>query len=369
MQVFIFHFRPIEHYPPIQNLLKQLNKSEKVKKIYCFSTKSSSFISIDFGSKVKVLRLGKVGGKKIHLWMSYVFYNIYSILQLWVKRPNHLMFFETLSAYPVYFYKRYVNSKAIVYIHYHEYTSPNEYTSASKIERYIHALEKRLYAEARWISHTNEIRLNKFLVDESLEKNEKNHHIMPNYPSRDWAITNQSNDNHQPLKIVYVGYSLTEKQSYFKELITFLKNSNRPIEINLYLVKSNEFIEKFNGTQNKLSVNVHQAIPYDRVPHVLSQHHVGLILYIPVNENVVHCAPNKLFEYLSCGLDIWYPIEMLGIHDYESRAKPKVIGVNYRQIEKYSLNDLLEGSDTQNKIAYFAEDVYGELIKVLSNNA
>ena len=45
----------------------------------------------------------------------------------------------------------------------------------------------------------------------------------------------------------------------------------------------------------------HEGIEYDRLPHVLPQYDVGLILYRCRTINFVHNAPNKLFEYLMCG--------------------------------------------------------------------
>lgn len=365
---YIFHFRPLEHYPPIQNLLNYLNDSSEVDEVVCFST-YGKLISIEFGNQTKVFRFGKVGGNKIVLWLTYFYYNLVSIAFLLLKHPKQIMYFESLSAYPVYFYKRFINSNVNIYIHYHEYTSKGEYIKASRVERFFHAKEKYLYPKAKWISHTNEIRLAKFLIDEKLEKDEMLHRIMPNYPARNWAKANTSGDINKRLKIVYVGYSLTKEGSYFNEIIDFLKEREYPIELNVYCIQSNDFMKNLEGQQGNLSVKLHQAVSYGELPKILSQHHIGVILYKAKTQNYINNAPNKLFEYLSCGLDVWYPKGMQGIYDYDSKVQPKVLRLDFNQMKKYNLKELIKDTETKNKITYFAEDVYGEFLKAFNKQA
>jgi hypothetical protein len=63
------------------------------------------------------------------------------------------------------------------------------------------------------------------------------------------------------------------------------------------------------------------------LPQVLSQYDVGLILYRCRTLNFVYNATNKLFEYLVCGLDVWYPPCMLGLKTYaRSTIAPRSTG-------------------------------------------
>jgi hypothetical protein len=76
------------------------------------------------------------------------------------------------------------------------------------------------------------------------------------------------------------------------------------------------------------------GVAYQQLPDVLSQYHVGLILYRGNTPNYVYNAPNKLFEYLACGLDVWYPGCMLGITPYaRTNAAPRVVETDFEKLE------------------------------------
>lgn len=363
-KVYIFHFRPLENYPPIQNLLNFLNGATELEKVYCFST-HGQLEKYMVGKKVKIYRIGKVGGNKFFLWISYFVYNVLSLVFLLFKRPSKVMYFESLSAFPVYLYKKYINKNADVYIHYHEYTTYEEYQKASFIERLFHSLEREIYQKAKWISHTNKVRLNKFLTDEELFFDSKIHRIMPNYPSKKWTIQNKKWREGQKLKLIYVGYSLTQEGSYLKEVVSFLKSSEIPIELNIYCILQTDFVKSLEESSPNFTLKLHEALPYNQLPMMLSQHHIGMILYKAKTPNYIYNAPNKLFEYLSCGLDVWYPQEMKGIYYYDSNDTPKVLRLDFNKLERNSLKELIKSSGKINKMTYFAEEVYKKLLNKL----
>ena len=72
--------------------------------------------------------------------------------------------------------------------------------------------------------------------------------------------------------------------------------------------------------QNKShNINFRGAISQSDFPLIISQYQIGLVLYKGHIPNYIYNAPNKLFEYLACGLDVWYPICMKGIDHIEER--------------------------------------------------
>jgi len=363
---FIFHFRPLENYPPIQNLLAFLNRSEEIEKVCCFST-VGQLKRIGFGKKVKIYRWGILGSTKIGLWLTYLIYNLFSISFLIFRRPSIVLYFESLSAFPVYFYKRFVNPNLNVFIHYHEYISVEDYKKASPIVRFYHAKEKFLYPKAVWISHTNQVRLSKFLADEKLNYDPDIHRIMPNYPSQKWVQTNKKWKSGETLKMIFVGYTATQVGSYLKELVDYLAQTGISTELSLYCLQENEFLDNLEGKYGDLNVVKKKAIPNSDLPQVLTQHHIGLILYKAKSLNYIHNAPNKLFEYLSCGLDVWYPEEMQGIYPYDSNIQPKVLRLDFKQLVKYNIKELISETETQNKFTYFAENVYKVFLKHFLN--
>ncbi|MCB0802244.1 MAG: hypothetical protein KDB74_04035 [Flavobacteriales bacterium] len=361
-QLFILHFRPLENYPPIQNLLHVISSTTKAKqlKIRCISTKGQ-LKAMNFQG-VEVNRFGELNSSKLLLWWTYLWYNFAALLLLIVHRPKQVLYYESLSAFPVILYKRFINPKAKLYIHYHEYTSPAEYDKASPVERYFHRLEKTIYGSVDWISHTNKVRLDKFLIDEGITFNKEKHHYLPNFPSRNWAKPNQKWNGKEPLKIVYVGYSLTEKGSYLSEIVEYLSQLAIKTTLSIFCLNQNDFIKQMEGTKGKLLIKVFDGLAYEELPPILSQQHIGLILYKATTPNYINNAPNKLFEYLSCGLDVWYPQEMLGIHEYKTQESPKVVCIDFNFLKQVNINHLLLNENESRNITYFAENVYSQLI-------
>ena len=59
----------------------------------------------------------------------------------------------------------------------------------------------------------------------------------------------------------------------------------------------------------------------------MADYHIGLTLYNGHIPNFVYNVPNKVFEYLACGLDVWYSKDLIStqklnnsesvIHDFE----------------------------------------------------
>ncbi|MDA9312907.1 hypothetical protein N9515_00835 [Vicingaceae bacterium] len=361
---FILHFRPIENYPPVQNLIYVLNHSKLIElSVFCLSTTGKLPKISDKG--LKIFRFGKLSSNKIILWLTYLAYNSFAIYMLVKYRPMQVMYFESLSALPAYLYINIINPRAKLFIHYHEYTSLEEYRVASLVERILHRLEKRLYKKSNWISHTNEVRLNKFLKDENLDFNQDRDHHVPNFPLKSWAIQNEKWDGKETLKFVYVGYTLTEEGSYLQELIDYLNHQSEKIVLSIYCLHLNEFVMQKEVTKGNLKIRVYKGLAYKQLSSVLSKHHIGLVLYKAKTPNYIYNAPNKLFEYLSCGLDVWYPQEMQGIFEYDSNKTPMVKRLDFNNLSENKINTIFSSSE-KSKVSgsfnYCAEEVYLNLI-------
>ena len=73
--------------------------------------------------------------------------------------------------------------------------------------------------------------------------------------------------------------------------------------------------------------------------------------------NYVYNAPNKLFEYLACGLDVWFPDVMTGSVPYVTELTyPKVIAVNFTELGKLQIHKFID----KNGFTYKASDFYYE---------
>src|SRR5690606_14618250 len=124
-----------------------------------------------------------------------------------------------------------------VFVHYHEYTSKEEYEKGMITTRYFHRLEKKLYAEVEWLSHTNDVRMQLFLEDNALIQISATH-ILPNYPPLSWNTTRE-NQKISPLKIVYVG-SLGMRSMFIKEFASWLVRQEGEVVWDIYSIGGDE---------------------------------------------------------------------------------------------------------------------------------
>ncbi len=84
--------------------------------------------------------------------------------------------------------------------------------------------------------------------------------------------------------------------------------------------------------------------------------------------NYIYNEPNKYFEYYVCGLDVWFPKEMLGMYrNIQDHHKPFVKDLDFKKLP----DNLLEiayskkvGTSFNKK--YEAEDVYEVLLKQIN---
>jgi len=329
-KLFTIHFLPIEGYPPIQNLLDYFSLKNDQIRMFCYTTKGNLNPPTYKNNKIKIYRYGKVSENKFKLWVSYLLFNTTVIFSLLIKRPKNVMYYESISSFPAYFYKTFINKKANIYIHYHEYVTKHEYENGSTINRYFHQLEEKIFSEVKWISHTNKTRLNKFLNDNSIIFDKDKHYLFPNYPSKKWAIQNTPWNGTETLKFVFVGYAVDPKGAFIVELIDWLATQKIKSSIDIYCLKQNSLPENFIGEKGNTTVNIHHSVSYYQLPNILKNYHIGLILYRGLTPNYIYNAPNKLFEYLACGLDVWFPKEMEGCYPYINKNKyPKIIKIDF----------------------------------------
>lgn len=360
--LFILHFQQVEAYPPVLNLMNYLRENSDIKVSVCTTMgrlKNENF-------KENVYRFGQSAGGKIQLWLSYFLFNTVAILFLCLKRPQTVLYYETISSFPIYLYKI-LFSKVRVFVHYHEYVSLEEYEKGSKLIKWMYKYELRLLEKATWISQTNEVRLNKFLRDVDMERNEI-FHLMPNYPSKHWVKRKDIKRHKDLLKIVFVGYSATEENSYIIELINWLKKADQKVQFDLYCLLADKKQSIEVEASQDISINYFKPVPYKELSAVLCEYDVGVILYKAKTDNYIHNAPNKLFEYLACGLDVWYPTEMQGIYEYDSEIAPKVIRIDFNAMEMYTIEKLRSKQSSEVLPSnYIAENVYNRIADSILN--
>lgn len=411
MKLAIIHYQPLEYYPPVTNLIDylakrpsdrfisvriytcinvkgrqkyscrqediglEINKNKKIKETTTINKSHSSF-SITRSS------FPKESDNGLTRLLKYLHYNLLTLIGLIFYRPNKLIYYESYSVWPVYIYTKYFNRKCHLFIHNHEYESKKEYEKMMTTVKYYHTLEKKwLYPKAQWISQTNADRLKLFHQDHPLISKEVLK-VMPNYPPRSWQTKRMGKNEiyksqklntigHQPkaIKMVYVG-SLSFQSTYLKEVCEWVQKQDGKVQFDVFAYNLYSDIKTYLQELNSPYINYYeQGIEYNEQPKLLDKYQVGLILYKSHNQNFTFNAPNKLFEYLACGLDVWYPDVLQGPQAYNtSNTYPKVVAVDFEQLNAFNWQQAIDKTDCEYKPAeYYCEDVYKQLVIALEN--
>ena len=361
--VVIIHFQPLEWYPPVVNLLRLIAQEHKDRKVIVYTTRPPGDLFVTTGKNIIIRRLAPLSQKmgamtRYAAYLSFYWRCSFSLLLL---QPSSLLYFETLSSFPAWVYKKLSGRRSRLLIHYHEYTSPAEYASGMRLGRYFHKKEEALYPLADWISHTNADRMDRFLRDEGLPVNAVQK-ILPNYPPRQW-LRAASHQPGRPLRIVYVG-ALSLDTMYAREFAQWVLDRKGEVVWHIYTSNSTEEAQSFFNELRDEHVRLFPPIPYERLPEVLDNYDVGIILYKGHILNYVYNAPNKLFEYLACGLDVWFPDVMKGCDRYiTSGTYPRVSSVDFLHLDKLDLERMTdrEGYRYQPPV-FFYEEVLPELV-------
>jgi hypothetical protein len=369
--IFIVHFSPLEAYPPVMNAIRFLEKKKDPLRIKVFTTAP---LNKDFRFSVKnksvsISRLGK-SGPSASVWnrlYSYFVFNLVTLFQLLIHRPAGILYYESLSAFAPLMYKKWFNRSVKIYIHYHEYTSPVEYENGMWQVKQYHKLEKKMYPQVNWISHTNENRMGLFESDnKSIWLPGKQ--IMPNYPPPEWkeAAGTKVKLTDNPVRVVYVG-SMGLSTMYLKEFAGWVNDLKGKIHWDIYSYNAGEDVINFINQLNCPFIRLLAPVDYYELPAVLRKYDVGIILYKGYAPNWIYNIPNKLFEYHVCGLDVWYPSDMISPERYiTGNEYPQIIKLDFDKLIDYDPNELVSRANKNYRVHDFnADEVLEKLYQQL----
>lgn len=363
-KITIIHDYPISYFPPAMNMVNVLEDKIKVDVITTAPDRGKLNYSPPKAKLYVPVHNKKTDGTLMRLWKSFWFY-LCCFIRLCITKPDAILYYESISALPVYYYKRYINRKVKVMIHYHEYMTPEEYNRPGMR---IHKLCLRkedgyLFNHADWISQTNYKRMELFRQDYPNLK-ESICHILPNYPPKSWWRKEKVHSG-DTTKCVYVG-SLSSSTTYVREFCEWVKKQDGKVTFDIYSFNFHQEIKEYLTQLNCQWINFYEeGVAYDNIPNMLDKYDVGLLLYKANSFNFQWNETNKFYEYLICGLDVWYPKEMLFIHEMDkTKFAPKIVEVDFKNIQ-------IEPDCTKNTIdnaSYFcfADEVYNEFYKYIS---
>lgn len=345
----IIHFQPLELYPPVMNLIDYIDDTSGEVATRVFSTYPSTSHEYFKCKTVGLSRSGKPETSKNRIGRLFQYCNFYffTLIRLFRFKPDTIMYFETLSFLPVYIYScinNVLGKKIRIFCHYHEYTSPKEYRNGMLLNRWLHTLESRYYSKMEWISHTNADRMNFFKQDVSLQDAD-NTFLLPNYPPKKWLQKLRLKELSYPVRFVYVG-ALGMTTMYISTFADWIESHNGKFKWDVFSQQCGKEFEDFLKLKKIKHTQFKGKVTYQELPSVLGEYDIGVILYKGHIPNYIYNAPNKLFEYLACGLDVWFPKEMTTSHLYINlHARPKVIAIDFENLDNISESNALTRDD------------------------
>lgn len=331
MSIVIVHFQPLEKYPPILNLIRDLER-EEIEKVSILSTNTSNNW---FKSSIVIHRWGTIGSSKLTRYATYIIFNLFALCYLLIKRPTKVIYYETLSCWSVYWYKK-IRSNSKVFIHFHEYTSYEEKKKSSAYYKNLLVKETYLLQQADWVSHTNEDRMRLFRLDYPFLQ-DKQCHIFPNYPPSEWSARAQKirkqRTNSDSIKLVYVG-ALGLQTTYIQELAEWIKEQHGKYNLDIYTDNIEQEVNEFLQNLDSAYIQLKAAIPYFELPEVLAHYDIGVVLYKGHIPNYVFNVPNKVMEYLACGLSVIYSKELITTSLFHEKfALTQMIAIDFKKIK------------------------------------
>jgi hypothetical protein len=342
VKVTVVHWFPLEQFPPVQNLLHVLGRQGQIE-LSCLTTSNDRGYPDFFVTGCRIFRRRFPGSRLSRLsrlWLFLSFPICVFLRLVWLK-PDVVIYLEPHSAPGVFLYAV-LNPLCRIFIHYHEYRELSHYLERGNlVARIAHWLERHgLYQRAEWISHTNPDRVSMFLEDVPAVASAKMR-VMPNYPPADWATGDAARwpAEGEPLRLFYAG-AASFRDTWIQEICQWvLSQPASHVTLDLMINNSDpatrEWLESIRCDQ--IAVDT-QGVDYSELPRLLRRYHVGLILYRGTTRNYIYNAPNKLFETLICGLDVWYPSCMLGVRPYQREdVVPRVLETDFGHLNGLNL--------------------------------
>jgi len=340
MKIAYLHNLPLEYYPPATNTLDLLGR-EKKSEVCAYTTHNRKNRKAYKNKAVTVYRSHSPNPESNFLWRAGValWWHLRTAVSMWAFKPDAIIYFEPHSAIAAYLYYRFFRGNARLFIHHHEYYAPEDYLRPGmRLPHLGCRLEQSyLFRHAAWISQTNEDRL----------RLAKEHHpkvpddvwrTLPNYPPKDWCSKEKRTDAAKKegrLRLIYVG-SASFQDTYIREIVRWV--ASHPDTVLLHISGYNvaqdawEWLEKERFPNVTFDANGYE---YDELPNILVDFDIGLVLYKGNTTNFVYNVPNKVFEYLACGLDVWYPKEMKGMRNMDWGGINKPLEIDFQLLTSH----------------------------------
>jgi len=302
-KIAILHFNIIEKYPPVMNFIFDALEENPELQILVFTTQNTTSYQTPHFPNTKIYRFGKVSANPMVRYSSYLYYNLLSFLILLFSKVEHVTAFESLSVFPLWL-RMTLRPSTKTHLHFHEYISEPELNASSGYMKFLFKLEDQLLKNCT-CSQTNEDRKRLFLKDKPFLKPAQVE-VRPNMPPKSWwhkfgQFKKPSSDG--KIRLVHVG-AFDDKTMYVKEILDWVQSNPNTLELTIISQQLDDATKALILSYNNPTIILKVPVNYFELPHELIKYDVGLVLYKGHIPNYIYNVPNKVHEYLACGLNV-----------------------------------------------------------------
>jgi hypothetical protein len=334
----ILHFNIIEKYPPVMNFIFDALEDNPNQKIIVFTTNNTTSYTTPHFPNTKIYRIGTISTNPFIRFTSYVWFNLLSSFVLLLNRFDEITVFETISIFPLWLVSK-TSKRKKGHIHYHEYISQPERIESSTYMKILFKIEDHLLKKYS-CSQTNVDRKQLFLQDKPFLKSEMVE-VRPNMPPKSWWTKYgqfKKKRTDEKIKLLYLG-AFDNQTMYVKEVLDWVTANKEQLELTIISQQLGDQTKDLIATYGTTAIKVIKPIDYYELPKELVKYHVGLVLYKGHIPNYVYNVPNKVFEYLACGLDVLTSNQLTSTIELKNE---KIIAVDFSKLNKIVLQEYLD---------------------------
>jgi hypothetical protein len=369
MKLAYVHILPIEYYPPATNALT-IFSGRKSWQVRAWTTRNARGAAAWTHNGIEIRRPFHAAPDRPFLqrMAGYTNWHLRTALELARWKPDAILAVEPHSMLAVWLYFELLGGSAKLFVHHHEYYAPEDYTRPGmRLLAVSRRIERdSLWRRTVWVSETNDQRL-KLLLKDNPSIRQDAARVLPNYPPQEWierASDAGSSRTDARTRLIYLG-SASLEDTFIREVAEWV--ASRPSDFSLHVTGNNvaasvwAFIRKLAAPNITIDTD---GAAYERLPEVLSQFDVGLILYKGNTLNFVYNVPNKAIEYLACGLEVWYPREMTGMREFrEDHGEFRIEEIDFTRLGEIAPRPVRR--ETVNAFPFTAEGALARLITEL----
>jgi len=163
--------------------------------------------------------------------------------------------------------------------------------------------------------------------------------VRPNMPPKSWwnkfgQFKKPSSDG--KIRLVHVG-ACDNKTMYVKEVLDWVQSNQDTLELTFISQQLDAETKALILNYNCPTICIKAPVNYYELPQELMKYDVGLVLYKGHIPNYVYNVPNKVHEYLSCGLKVLVDNNLTTTVNFKNK---KILSLGLSNLKKQIVQDL-----------------------------